>query len=59
LKLTVLGTTLTAYYNGIQIAQGTDSAIDGVTVGGKQCGLGMTQHVAGVTISYSEFRFGV
>lgn len=54
LKLTVLGTQLTAYYNGVSQCTIADSSI----TTGSQCGLGTTQHLAGTTASYSEFRFG-
>lgn len=54
LKLTVVGTTITAYFNNVQNCQVTDSAI----TTGKQCGIGGKQQSAGQTFSLSEFRFG-
>ncbi len=55
LKLSVLGTALVAYYNGVQIATATDSAI----AGGTQAGLFMNLGGSGLAGSkISEFRFG-
>lgn len=58
IKLTCVGTAITVYYNGVSRIAVTDSAVDGSSVGGKQCGFHMLEGTASVQAAISEFRFG-